>query len=245
MMMRADLAYAQPTHLNFAVNSPGSPPFLYFDSIENRYLGLIPDLLEEPISRQELTIRYFDSNRTRSEQFLYDQKVDVFTSSIEWLKTPEKLIYTEPLLVHHSYLYSLHPFADNFTLADMENTSICTRRGYTYPKLAPFFALNTAIRVDSSSHLAMMDMFVQGRCDLIIMHESNAQSWFKKSEFSTFTFYPTPEPVNTVYLRLFFPPSRFQERDLINTYITEFKQSGRLQKSLAFHIDNLKTIKEL
>ena len=63
---------AQSKTLNFAVNSPGSPPILYFDDRKNEYLGLLPDMLASPIARGELSIRYLDSNRTRSEQFLYE-----------------------------------------------------------------------------------------------------------------------------------------------------------------------------
>lgn len=239
----SQVVIAQPKTLKFAVNSPGSPPFLYFDKFEKKYLGLIPDMLSEAVAKGELDIRYLDSNRTRSEQFLYEGKAQIFTSSREWLKQPNKVIHSDSILVHNSYLYSLIPFADDFSLENLNRMPICGRRSYTYPTMQMYFDRKQAVKIESTTHSGMVEMLAHGRCKAVIMHEYNALTWFKRADFAELEYFKSPQPVTTVDLRLFFSPELSKERDLVNQYIQRYKSTDKLKQSLAFHMRNLKELK--
>lgn len=236
------LSHAKPLNLGFAVNSPGSPPFLYFDVRINSYLGVIPDLLAQAVSMGELEVKYIDSNRIRSEMFLYAGKADVFLSSSDWLAAPEKLIQSDNLLLHKSFLYSVRPFASDFKISDLTGKHICARRGYTYPTLDGLFEQEQLLRVDSTSQRTMTEMLVKGRCDVAIMNEYNAHTIFAHTDFDEVSFYQSAKPTNVVQLALFFRPELTAQRNLINTHLRRFKYSGELDKSLKFHAQNARQL---
>lgn len=236
------LSHAKPLNLGFAVNSPGSPPFLYFDVRTNAYLGVIPDLLAQAVSMGELEVKYIDSNRIRSEMFLYAGKADAFLSSSDWLAAPEKLIQSDNLLLHKSFLYSVHPFAADFKISDLTGKHICARRGYTYPALEELFERELILRVDSTSQRTMTEMLIKGRCDVAIMNEFNAQTIFAHKDFDGVKFYQSAGPTNIVQLALFFRPELTAQRKLINTHLRKFKHSGELDKSLKFHAQNARQL---
>ena len=109
---------------NFAVNSPGSPPYLYLDISTDSYKGLIPDLLNEVSKQHNITFNYVDSSQQRIEVFFASGKIDVFFSSEAWLEKPHKLINSRNITAHKIYLYSTRPFDQNFTLLDINNSRI-------------------------------------------------------------------------------------------------------------------------
>ena len=46
--------------LSLVVNSPGTRPHLYFNEVENKYDGVIPDLLRYVEENSNLTIEFVD-----------------------------------------------------------------------------------------------------------------------------------------------------------------------------------------
>ncbi len=171
-----ELAFANTEKL-FIVNFPGSPPYLYLNEDNDSYVGVIPDVLEGVIKSGQLDVKYITNSRKRSEESLYQGKADLMMLSKSWLRRPDKLIATIALHHHRSFLYQLNDFNHNFTLDDIvDNNLICTRKGFYYPSLEPYFNSNKLIRVEALDQLSMIKMVFKNRCDYTILNEFNYEN---------------------------------------------------------------------
>jgi ABC-type amino acid transport substrate-binding protein len=229
-------AWSAPKTLFLAVNSPGSPPNLYFNSKRKIYDGVIPDLLRFVAEETDLNVEYVDSHRSRNEYFVINGKFDMFYSSIAWVKNPEKLISTKSIFEHTSYFYAIKPFPENFRVDIKLQKNVCTRRGFVYPDLEKWFSAGNLVRIDSTSHDTMLNMLILGRCDIVELNDKNAAAVFASERFQDTKFYRYKEPVSIVPASLIMNPSLTQERDLLNKFIDKFKASGRYAESLNKHL---------
>lgn len=222
--------------LVFAVNTPGSPPYLYFDEATSTYKGIVPDFLDKIINDGHFNVQYVDSNRARNEQFLFTGKADLFLSSKAWLAHPEKLIASEQFQEHRSYLYSLSPFETGFTLEHLERKHICTRRAFIYPVIDKLFVNKFALRIDSSDQGAMLSMLIKGRCDYAILSEFNALSLMSKPENESHPLFRTNSPTNKVPMVFIMRPSLQKQRDIINKYLIDYVKTDQISNSIRRHI---------
>jgi ABC-type amino acid transport substrate-binding protein len=222
--------------LTFGVNSPGSPPYLYLEENRVEYKGVIPDILIKLKQLHGYHINYIDSFRIRTETFLYHGDIDSFLSSSNWLKFPDKLIYSQPIAKHRSYLYSNQPFTDKVKLEDISGVDICTRRGYIYPALAAYFSSGKLQRVDSSNQLSMLNMVKINRCNMAVMHEYNALTILSSAEYQSFKIYRSPFPVDVVDLSIILRPELTEVKQLLDEIIINMKVSGEFEASLRHHM---------
>jgi polar amino acid transport system substrate-binding protein len=231
---------AAPTQpLKFAVNAPGSFPYLFFDSQLQGYKGVLPDFMEFVAQKSQLNAIFVDSNPSRSEQFLADGKVDLLLVNMAWLNEPQKFITSLPLIQHATYLYSLQPFGQDFSLTATTNSRICTREGFVYPGLSRFFQQNQFLRVDVSSQAGMPAMLVKQRCDYMVMNNFNAHEAFSQAQFCQLALYQSPKPTSIVPLYIVMRPQLLETRKQIDRYLQAFIDSGRLQASFTAHAPNV------
>ena len=239
LLLFMDLIQASPRTLTLAVNSPGTPPHLFYNQELGIYDGVIPDLLRYAEEDGVFEIVYVDSHRSRNEYFVAAGRFDMFYSSVDWVKNPEKLILTITIFNHASYLYSLKPFPEDFELNEKTTGRICARRGFSYPGLDPWFEAGNLIRIDSTSHHTMFDMLELERCDMAELNRKNMLAMLKVEKFKHLKFYQHKNPTSKVPASLIMNPSKVAERDILNRYITEFLQAGRYEPSLKKHLEKL------
>jgi len=223
--------------LLFIVNHPGSAPYLYFDKSNSTYQGVIPDILEGLIKSEQLSIKYISNSRKRSEVNMYQGTADLMMLSTAWLKEPEKLIATIPLHQHRTFLYKDKEFSDSFSLENSSNgKSMCTRKGFLYPALSPYFKNKKLTRVDSSGHLSMVKMLFKQRCDYMVMNEFNALNLINSSFFQDEKLYRSKEPISIVPLNIILRAELSYEKQVLDRHIRALQESGELQRIIAKHI---------
>ncbi|MDP5032147.1 ABC transporter substrate-binding protein [Paraglaciecola sp.] len=225
--------------LTFAVNSPGSRPYAYFDNEGQRYHGLVADFFAFTARKNLLRANFVDSNRTRSEQFLNEGKIDILLANTNWFANSENLISSMPIMQHQSYLYGLRPFSENFSLESLKHKRICTRTGFVYTGLAPFFQQQSLIRVDSSNQTAMAAMLAKGRCDYAVMNNYNAALTFSDAQFCTVTIYQSPTPTSAVPLSFVIRRDMQSVKTIIDQQLQAYIDSGEFTESLNFHSKDL------
>ena len=230
--------HAKPIKLSLAINSPGTPPHLYFDATQNRYVGVIADILATAENDNAIEVTYVDSHRSRSETFVAEGQLDMFYSSLEWLDEPERFIATDPIFLHKSYLYSHKPFPASFGANAGTNARICTRRGFHYPGLQPWFEKGNFVRIDSSNHETMLRMVLLGRCDAAELNVKNMRALQQQDMFKDISFYRLEPPTSVVAARLIMHPSKKKAKDVINRYIKAFLAQNLYEESLQRHINN-------
>jgi len=223
--------------LLFIVNHPGSAPYLYFDKNKKIYQGVIPDILNGLIESDQISIKYVSNSRKRSEEYIYQGTADLMMLSKAWLKEPGKLIATIPLHQHRSFLYKIKAFPDNFSLENStDNETLCTKKGFIYPNLAPYLKSKRLIRIDSSNHLSMLKMLFKQRCDYMVMNEFNALNIINTSFFDKENFYRSKSPVSVVPLNIILRAELIHEKEVLDKHIKYLKESGELQRIIKKHI---------
>ena len=229
--------HVQLPTVRFAVNTPGSSPYLYFDERSQRYQGVVVDFFNSPELSSQFSVVYLDSNRNRSEQLLKAAAVDVFLSSESWLEQPSDFLISRELIKHDSYLYSTSVFSSPFDVKANNNTSICTRYGFVYPTLQSAFenAEHNVTRVNSSSHLTMAMMLSKGRCDFAIMNEYNALSVMFNERFCSTSFFKSPNVISQVSVAFVIRSDLPQLKEKVDKGLKLFIESGQRQRSIELH----------
>ncbi len=223
--------------VRFAINTPGSPPYLYFDSDEGDYRGVIVDFFSSAEMQNKYSVRYLDSSRARNELLLLEAKADLFLSAREWLDHANVFIFSDPIMPHASYLYSKKAFDGPFVAAMHPEASVCTRYGFIYPVLQQYFDKKEKglIRVNSTSQATMAMMLAKGRCDFAIMSEQNARSNMFSKAFCDTAFHQSPNVISGVDLLFVMRPGLAVLKQTIDQALVHFIESGALQASIEKH----------
>lgn len=224
---------------NFAVNSPGSPPYLYIDAESQQYTGLIVDVLTRMAEQQNISVKFIDSHRNRTESLIYQGLADGTLSSSRWLTHPEKLISTIGIVDHKSFVYSMSEFTDNFALSDLYKSRVCMRRGYVYPAFSNNSKLQNIVRVDSSDQLSMMHMLAKDRCTFAILHEYNANRIIASQGFKNVKIYRAAQPHDVAELAIFLRPELSNFKLGLDLAITAMQSDGSLAASLNLHMSDI------
>ena len=229
------LGFAKETHLRFAINAPGMPPYAYYDFEENQYQGVVIDFFKSFKAEDKVIVEYIDSNRARNEQFILNKKTDLFLGSKAWIKNVKQFSFSQPIMQHHSYMYAVKKFEKIFLPQEQNQTLICTRYKYSYPSLQPYFEDGSLIRVDSTTQITMAYMLSKNRCDYSIMSEENARAILSKSEFCDFEFHQSPTPIDSVNIVFVMGQHLALERAKIHHQLKVFIDSGARDKSVLQH----------
>ena len=174
--------------------------------------------------------------------FLASGKIDGFFSSVAWLENPHKLIKSRNITAHKSYLYSTRPFATDFTLSDIKDSSICTRKHYKYPSVSTLFDNGSAQRIDTSERLHMLNMLIKNRCQYSIMHQYNADFLINSLQFNSKPIYRSPSPSNVVNMSIFLRPELEDIKQFIDSAVLQMESNGKLNESINNHVDAKKNL---
>ena len=142
-------SFANAKGLNMLVWSDDLAPIIYWDPATRSHQGIVIDIFNSLPKEHEINLNFILHNRQRGEVALYGGSADVSIFSKEWMQYPEKLVYSAPIYVHREYLYANTPIESTSLAELVMGKSICTRRGYNYPKFNAFFDQSIAFRIDS------------------------------------------------------------------------------------------------
>lgn len=230
------LSFAAQKNLRFVINSPGSSPYIYYDTEQAQYRGVVVDFFNSFNESDKFNVEYIDSSRSRNEHFVYIKQADLFFGSSVWVANPNHFIYSDTLMPHTSFLYSKSKFKEPFVFDNYKPASICTRRGFSYPYLQPDFETQKLTRIDSISQTTMTLMLGKGRCDFAYMSQENAWAIMSGPEFCEYTFYQSPKAISFVNLGFVMGKGLKLEKAKINEQITIFINSGGLDNSIRKHL---------
>ncbi|MCF2948013.1 transporter substrate-binding domain-containing protein [Paraglaciecola aquimarina] len=229
-------SFAAENNLRFVINAPGAAPYIYFDKQQSRYQGVVVDFFNSFNKRDVFNVEYIDSSRSRNEQLVFTEKADLFFGSSVWITDPDRFLYSAPIMTHTSFLYSTKMFETPFSFDVHNQALICTRRGYKYPYLQPYFDNKSLLRVDSISQTTMTHMLGKGRCDYAVMSQENAWAIMSHPQFCEYEFHQSSVPISLVGLTFVMGKKLTEERDKINQQISSFINSGQRDKSMQKHL---------
>ena len=126
-------------------------------------------------------------------------------------------------------------FSRQFSLAAIDHKIICTRKGFSYPSLQPYFNSEQLIRLDLSSHRGMLRVLFKKRCDYTILNEYSALGLMQAPAFIDKKIYRSPDPMSSVPLNIILRPEFIAEKNIIDNHIVQLQQSGELKRIIEKH----------
>jgi len=219
-----------------AIYYPQVPPYMYAAD-DNVPQGVVPELLNAFFLGQPYQLQYVFENRQRAELGVYEGKYDATVLAAKWTIDASALLFSQPIVNHRDFLYSLKPLQQN--LANLDRNSICLRRYYKYDALNNELDKGSLIRVDSDSEFDQFNMLVNQRCDLAYMNEHVA-TWLINNHFSTMVFHRNNVEADQADLTLALNPKWAGLKQQLDIFIKDAHRRGVIEKSLTQHMKKTK-----
>lgn len=230
-------ATAQSTEkLKFVLYYPQVPPYMYQEANSQKVVGLVPDLIRDFFSQEQIPVEFILDNRRGAEHRLYSGDVDAMLMAREWAVHPEQLLFSEPVIAHRDFLFAMRPFNANHQPEQwLAGKKVCTRQYYVYEALDPHFKKSGTQRIDSSSELAQLRMLQNGRCDYAYLNEHVAK-WIASHQLSEATLYQSPLEFGLVGLTIAFHPRWQAYLPGLNQYLQKANEQGLIEEKLTWYI---------
>lgn len=222
--------------LKFVLYYPQVPPYMYQEANSQKVVGLVPDLVRDFFSQEQIEVEFILDNRRGAEHRLYSGDVDAMLLAREWAVDPEQLLFSEPVLTHRDFLFALRPFnAKEQPEQWLAGKKVCTRQYYVYEALEPYFRKSATQRIDSSSELAQLRMLQNGRCDFAYLNEHVAK-WIASHHLSDAKLYQSPLGFGMVGLTIAFHPRWQAYLPGLNQYLQKVRHQGYIDEKLGWYI---------
>ena len=213
---------------------PQVPPYMYAAN-DNVPLGVIPEVLNSFFNDLPYQLQYVFENRQRAELGVYSGKYDATVLAASWADEPAALLFSQPIVKHRNYLYSLKPLSKEPLTSGIH--SICLRRDYKYTTFAAQLNDGHLIRLDSDSEFDQLNMLINGRCEFVYLNEHVA-SWLINHFFPETQFFRNDTETDKFDLTLALHPKWSGLKSQLDAHIRESHRNGTIARSLARHIKN-------
>lgn len=228
-MAQAENHLEQDRAMRFAVIYTEEPPYAYSNQM-SEYKGIIPTVVEALARELSFEVEFFPTSRKGLEATIINGRADFSWLAPEWSENTDKLIFSDPVLNHREFLYSLKPFYSSDKPADwVRDKTICVHQDYTYPILTPFFNQKIANPVMVSSEVPITTVFLGQKCDLLYISELRAD-WTFQSLSPEIAIYRSPQPLKQTQQTFMLSQSWQSLLPKINQAIAKIKNSGELEE---------------
>jgi len=221
--------------LDFMALYPQPVPVIYQHPESGEVKGIVPDILSGFSHKYGVEINYSFVNRLYSETALYEGKTGAILLSRSWAKHPGKLVFSDSLFEHRDYLLGTKAFELKGINNQRQPITICSRAQFVYPKLNPWFASGTALRLDTSSYSEILKLLDVGRCQYGVMGEYTAH-WLKFNFADEISLYLSPKSLDMVPLTIALNRNNALLLTSLNAHITQLKKTGQLQEIIGRNI---------
>ena len=209
-------------------------PIISIDTDNFKYKGIVLDVLDSLPKEHQVKVKIKRHNRIRGEAELYSGEIDFTILPKEWLKYPDKLIFSLPIYVLEDFLYATKAIS-NLPFAEiLKDQVVCTRRNYVYPKLTSLFVNDIIYRMDSNEGSSQFGMLMRGRCDFVVINDFVGQQVIQDKHLQN-SIIKSKFPIDSIDFTFAFHPSRADFLVTLNQHITQLKNSGALQKIIERH----------
>ncbi|MGK0268932.1 MAG: polar amino acid transport system substrate-binding protein [Paraglaciecola sp.] len=215
--------------LRFAVVHVEEPPFIYTRN-NSGYEGIVPNLAIALSRELALELEFLPTSRKGLEATIISGQADITWLSPEWISGKDQLIFSDPVLDHKEFLYSLNPLEEEHKPVDwVRGKTICVRQDYQYPSLKAFFNQDIAQAVRVSSQVPLITLLLGNRCDFLYMNEHRA-SWMLTSLSVSRKVFRSSKPLEQTHLAFMFNKTWQHKMSRINQALAKIKNSGELAR---------------
>ncbi|MCW9036068.1 MAG: transporter substrate-binding domain-containing protein [Alphaproteobacteria bacterium] len=153
----------------------GYAPYLLPKS--HGHKGIMVETLSSALSSQGYTVEINHMPEFRGHMMLEKGKGHFFPTAREWTKTPDKYLWTEPVLsVADNIITRSDSKRSISSIDDLKGLSLGTLYQFTYPSFEPYFITGQINRIDGRNVAQLIKMLLRGRIDAIIL-DKNILAW--------------------------------------------------------------------
>lgn len=215
--------------LRFNVTPQGFPPYV----MSNPPAGIMFDVLSHIARKRGYKIVAQRIPENRVTVLLDHNKLDAHASALEWISSPEKYAFTDPVLKVRDVVFTRKNTPLNYqSVKDLLGHRVGVRTGYSYQSLTEYFNSGKIERADSSNELYLLQMLSRGRLDIAVITEHVALWLIKKNDIKT-EFIIANNAVDTTDYRLVFSKKWINFIKEFNKELVLMKNSGHFEKILS------------
>ncbi|MCB2145381.1 MAG: transporter substrate-binding domain-containing protein [Deltaproteobacteria bacterium] len=235
MLPRINGADAAEKTIRLGVPPHGWPPYIIVH--QDRISGIAVDIVRDIGTRRGFVINIHHYPEKRAHKMVEQGKIDAWPDAKEWSATPERFLWTDPIVESEDRLiYRKNTPVVFNRIEDLFGKTIGTHLGYYYPRLERHFENGNIVRADTHGEPAMLKMLFLGRTDAAVINKLVAL-WVIKSDRqmqgADFTF--SEQIVDRAGYRIMFT-RRHDWAPFINDFNTDLKamkQDGRIDQMLS------------
>ncbi|MEH6346093.1 MAG: transporter substrate-binding domain-containing protein [Bermanella sp.] len=229
LFVRLAYCHGETPVLRFNVTPQGFPPYI----ISSPPAGIMYDVLSYIAHKQGYKIVAERIAENRVTVLLDHNKLDAHASAMEWVSSPEKYAFTDPVLKVRDVVFTRKNTPLNYqSVQDLLGHRVGVRTGYSYQSLTEYFNSGKIKRVDSSNELYLLQMLTRGRLDIAIITEHVALWLIKKNNIKT-EFIIAKNAVDTTDYRLVFSKKWAGFIKKFNEELVLMKSNGHFKKILS------------
>ena len=230
-MAQAENDLGQDRAIRFAVIYTEEPPYVYSNEV-SQHVGIVPELVEAVGRELGFKVKFFPTSRKGLEASIMTGQADFSWLAKEWVQNSEDFVFSDPILNHREFLYSLKPFSSSDQPADwVRGKTICVHQNYKYPTLTPFFNQKIAKPIMVSSEVSITNLFLRQKCDLLYSSEKRANWKFQELSLEI-EIYRSSQPLKQTDQTFMFSKNWQSQMPKFNQAISKIKNSGELKKLL-------------
>jgi polar amino acid transport system substrate-binding protein len=228
-MAQAENDLGQDRAIRFAVIYTEEPPYVYSTEV-SKHVGIVPELVEAVGRELAFKVEFFPTSRKGLEAAIMTGQADFSWLAKEWVQNSEDFVFSDPILNHREFLYSLKPFSSSDQPADwVRGKTICVHQNYKYPTLTPFFNQKIAKPIMVSSEVSITNLFLRQKCDLLYSSELRANWKFQELSLEI-EIYRSSQPLKQTDQTFMFSKNWQSQMPKFNQAISKIKNSGELKK---------------
>jgi len=214
--------------LRFNVTPQGFPPYV----ISKPPAGIMFDVLSHIAQKQgyQLVAERIPENRVYL--LLDGGELDAHASALEWVESPQKYAFTDPVLKVRDVVFTRKDSALNYqTVKDLWGHSVGVHTGYSYQSLTEYFKSGKITRIDSNNELYLLQMLAKERLDVAVITE-HVGLWLIKKNNIKADFTIAKNAVDTTEYRLVFSKKWQGFIKAFNKELALMKSNGHLKEIL-------------
>jgi len=155
------------------------PPYFINDP-KSPCCGVLVEVLKAAAEPMGYTVKARKYPNKRGWALLEDGDVDVHVKAKEWVKNPDRFLWTAPFMESEDILlYSANSTLEYTSPKALYGKTVAAMEGFVYPVLEAHFGPGKIIRVDATSPYTMLDLLDHGRVDAALVNKSETQWLFR------------------------------------------------------------------
>ena len=211
----------------FNMTPKGYAPFMI---LGEKPSGIMYDVLEIIASKYNYQIEPTELPKMREIPYLKSGKLDAFPQAKEWVKNPEKYIFTDIIINLENRLFYLKNKPVRYNkIGDLFDKRIGTVFGYRYPLIDKYIEEGKILRSDSYLEIDLLEKVLNNKIEMVLINKNVGLHLLKQKSWKD-KFQISKRNIGKVGYRILFSKKLNKFVTFFNKELKRMKKKGTLKK---------------